>query len=111
MHSMTPQSHHPTMVRQRQAHPCKLCFAATCRFSPAGKQQQQLFGSDDEGGSDDDADLGIGSDDDFGGSDGGSSDEGEEGSDDDEDSGSGMSDDEDEQLAIEKHNKLLEKAR
>jgi hypothetical protein len=82
-----------------------LHFAATRRLSPAGKQQQQpLFGSDD------DADLGIGSDDDFGGSDGGSSDEGEEGSDDDED-GSGMSDDDDEQLAIEKHNKLLEKAR
>ncbi|WIA28389.1 hypothetical protein OEZ86_010935 [Tetradesmus obliquus] len=83
-----------------------------------GKQQQALFDSDgEEGGSD--ADLGIGSDDEFGsgslGSDdeageGESDDEGE-GDDDDSDDEGGMSDDSDEQLAIERHNKLLEKAR
>jgi hypothetical protein len=75
---------------------CVLCAP----FIFAGKQQPQLFGD-----SDSDADLGIGSDDDFGA--GSGSGEGEEGSEDDSD---GMSDD-DEQLAIERHNKLLEKAR
>ncbi|WIA08327.1 hypothetical protein OEZ85_007769 [Tetradesmus obliquus] len=82
-----------------------------------GKQQQALFDSDgEEGGSD--ADLGIGSDDEFGSGSLGSDDEAGEGESDDEGEGDddsddegGMSDDSDEQLAIERHNKLLEKAR
>lgn len=93
------------------------CCLPGCSLS-AGKQQQALFDSDSEGGAEgsddeDDAggDLGIGSDDEFGsGSLGSSEGEGDE-DDEDEDDEGGMSDDSDEQLAIEKHNKLLEKAR
>lgn len=81
-----------------------VCLCSVC-LCAAGKQQQQLF---EDGSDDDNADLGIGSDDDFGVGGGSSSEGGEGGSDSD---GSGMSEDDDDQLAIEKHNKLLEKAR
>ncbi|KAF8072519.1 NOP2A [Scenedesmus sp. PABB004] len=81
-----------------------------------GAAAAQLFEDSDGGG---DSDLGIGSDDEFGagasGSSGGGSDEGEEGEEGEEEEGGssdgGMSGDSDEQLAIERHSKLLDKAR
>eukprot|EP00879_Flechtneria_rotunda_P017742 GHRR01018600.1.p1 GENE.GHRR01018600.1~~GHRR01018600.1.p1 ORF type:complete len:412 (+),score=211.41 GHRR01018600.1:258-1493(+) len=69
------------------------------------QQKQQLMSSDD----DDDADFEEGNE--FGNDLEDSKDDEADEDESDDESGSGMSEDEDEQLAIERHNKLLEKAR